>query len=312
METVPDMWRFFFAVALLAVSASGQTKPKSALDKATMEAYIRHQFMLPPALKVIVSDPAPSPLPGMSLVQVTVTDGGATNQRVPFYVSKDGAKIVQGKVFDIRESPFAEDLKLLKVDGSPVDGAPGAPVTIFVFSDFQCGYCREEAKVLRSNLGRTYPQQVKLVFKDFPLEQIHNWARPASVAGRCIANMKPDAFWRYHDFVFDQQANLTPENLREKVMEFAGTAGIDVLQLGQCFDTKATDKEVSATVELARALQVSSTPTLFVNGRRLGNLPWEQLKGIIDYELDYAKKNPQPAAKDEACCEVKLPIPGAK
>ncbi|MDX1984817.1 MAG: thioredoxin domain-containing protein [Bryobacteraceae bacterium] len=311
------MSRFFpFALLLvsLAGSAFGQTKKASALDKATMEAYIRHQFMLPVGLKVIVSDPLPSPLPEMSLVNVTVTDGGATNQQVPFYVSKDGSKIVQGKVFDVRQSPFADDLKLLKVDGSPSAGPATAPVTIYVFSDFQCGYCREEAKVLRTNLGAAYARQVRLVFKDFPLEQIHNWARPASIAGRCIQNMKPDAFWRYHDWVFEQQPNLTAANLREKVMEFANTSGVDVLQLGQCFDTKATDKEVGVTVDQARALQVNSTPTMFVNGRRLqGNLPWEQLKGVIDYELDYARKNPQmAAARDEACCEVKLPIPGVK
>lgn len=305
------------AAILLVLPALAQTKKTvpapSAFNKETMEAYIRHQFMLPPNLKVLSFEPKPSEVPGLMLVEVTVTDGGATNQKVPFYVSKDGTKFIQGKSFDIRQSPFAEELKSLKVDGASIAGSASAPVSIFLFSDFQCQYCKEEAKVLRANLGTAYPTQVKLIFKDFPLEQIHPWARDASIAGRCIGNMNADNFWRYHDWIFDQQANITSENLKTKITEFANSTGIDSMMLGQCMDTKATDKEVAQSVQQARALNVDRTPTLFINGRRItGNVPWEQLKAIIDYELDYAKKNPIAGKKDDLCCEVKLPIPVAK
>ena len=75
--------------------------------------------------------------------------------------------------------------------------------------------------MLRENLLKTYPKEVRLYFKDFPIDQIHPWARPAAIAGRCVFRQNPQAFWDYHDWIFDKQAEITPENLRAKVMEWA-------------------------------------------------------------------------------------------
>lgn len=280
----------------------------SAFDKATLEKYLRHQFLLPPTLQVIVHEPKPSELPSMKLVEVTVTDGAAMRQQVQFYVSNDGTHLVQGKVFDIRESPFAGDLKLLKTANQPRLGPATAPVTVVVFSDFQCQYCREEAKSLRTNLKGVYGENVQLVFKDFPLEQIHPWAKQAAIIGRCVYRANADKFWEFHDWIFEAQPTLTAETVKNKSLEFANAKGLDTLQLTQCVDAKATEADIEANANDARGLQITSTPTLFVNGRRMvGNIPWEQLRAVLDYELDYAKKNPP--KKDEACCEVKLAIP---
>jgi protein-disulfide isomerase len=294
-----------------AKPAAAKPVGKSAFDKATLESYLRHQFLLPANLKVIVDDPKPSDLPSMQLVDVTVTDGAAMRQQVQFYVSSDGTRLVQGKVFDIRESPFAGDLKLLKTAGQPHLGPANAPVTIVVFSDFQCQYCREEAKTLRGNLNGAYGQNVQGFFKDFPLEQIHAWAKPAAIIGRCIYRANAEKFWEFHDWIFENQAMIIPETLKPKALEFANSKGLDTLQLTQCIDAKATEKDVEANANDARGLQITSTPTLFVNGRRMiGNVPWDQLKNVLDYELDYAKKNPP--KKDEACCEIQLAIPVLK
>lgn len=307
------MVRSLAAAAALVLSCSlcwAQPKPpvKSAFDKATLEAYLRHQFLLPAQLKVIVGDPKPSEVPGLKVVNITVTDGAAMSQNVEFLVSADGKKLLQGKVFDIAESPFASELQQLQTAGAPSMGPPDAPVTIAVFSDFQCQFCREEAKTLRANLEKVYPTQARLVFKDFPIEQIHPWAKPASLIGRCIHRLNAGAFWEYHDWIFEQQPQMKAEELKAKALDFANSRGVDSLQLTQCIDGRLTEKDVQASSAEARALQVTSTPTLFVNGRRLvGNVSWEQLKQVIDYELDYSKKT-QPA-KSDACCEVKLPIP---
>ncbi|MBI4902561.1 MAG: DsbA family protein [Acidobacteria bacterium] len=297
-----------------AAPPAAPAKPqKSALDKPTLEAYIRHQFLLPDSLKVIVEDPKPSDLPGMVLVSVLVTDGGPTKQTVEFFISKDGAKIVQGKVFDVRESPFAGELKYLTPGTSSVAGPANAPVSIYVFSDFQCPYCKEVAKTIRTNLTKDFPTQTRMIFKDFPIDAIHPWARTASIAGRCIAKLNAPMFWEYHDWIFEQQANVTLENVKTKVQEFANSKGLDTLQLTQCIDAKVPEKDIEATIADARSLTINSTPTLFVNGRRLiGNVDWNQLKRVIDYELDYAKKHPEESKKDEPCCELKLPIPGLK
>jgi len=295
--------------ALLTLAGGVFAAEKTAYDKPTMEAYLRHQFMLPMNLKVIVGDAKPSEVAGLMAVDITVTDGKSMNQQVQFLVSKDGKKILQSKVLDIRESPFAGDLKLLKTDGAPVAGPPAAPVTLVIFSDFQCQFCKEEAKTLRANLEKAYPTEVKLVFKSFPLEPIHPWAKTAAIIGQCVHKLNEGAFWQFHDWIFDQQGQISLENVKPKSLEFANSHGVDSLQLTQCIDGKLTEKDVENSEGEARALQINQTPTLFVNGRRLvGNVPWEQLKQVIDYELDYSKKA-RAARKDDACCEVKLAIP---
>ncbi|MFN7937415.1 MAG: thioredoxin domain-containing protein [Bryobacteraceae bacterium] len=287
----------------------GQSKKPTALDKVTLEAYLRHQFLIPSNIQFSIEDPKPSEIPSMMLVGVNLSDGAQMKQRVEFYVSGDGRKMIQGKVFDIGDSPFSTDLKLLQGEGNPSLGPANAPVNLEIFSDFQCQYCKEAAKTIRANVEKEYPAKVKVVFRDFPLEQIHPWAKPAAIAGRCVHKLDAGAFWQYHDWIFEQQANLTVENLKQKTLEFFN-GKLDTLQLTQCIEAKATEKDVERSVATAKALQVASTPTMFVNGRRVvGNAAWAELKRVLDYEVDYAAKHGKPG---EACCEVKLPIPGAK
>jgi protein-disulfide isomerase len=244
-------------------------------------------------------------------VDVHFTYQGRTQDET-FYLSKDGKHIVRGVVYNLGENPFKEDLDKLKTSGAPSFGPAEAPVTVVEFGDFECPNCKEEAKTLRDNVPSRFPTQVRVYFKDYPLEQIHPWAKAASIAGRCIYHQSPDAFWKYHDWIYEHQADMSPENLKTQVMDFAKNAqNLDQLQLGRCVDTKATETEVDASMAEARSLHVDATPTLFLNGRRLiGNYPWQNLDQIITGELNYQKtaQNTAPAA-DNKCCEVKIPSP---
>lgn len=307
------MIRTFALMAGLALSlCSAQTAPaaKSALDKATLEDYARHLFVWGPNIKVVVADPQPAPMPGYQEIRITASANNAAQDEI-FYVSADGRKIVRGAVYDVDKSPFAAELAKLKTDLSPSEGTPGAPVVLVVFSDFQCGYCRQFAQELQQNLLKTYPTQVRLYFKDFPIEQLHPWARPAAIGGRCVFRQNPQAFWAYHDWIFDKQAEITTENLRAKVMEWAAAKNLDTLQLGRCFDNKSTEGEINKSIAEAQLLRVTSTPTIFLNGRAMpGAVPWATLKQIIDFEIDYQKKT---GTGGEECCQIKLsPLPANK
>jgi protein-disulfide isomerase len=297
------------AALLLAAPVSAQDQKKSALDKAVMEAYVRHLFVLKPEIKVQVADPKPSQLDGFVEVAVHASLGGAS-QDFPFLVSKDGSKIVQAIVYNVNSNPFKPDLDKLKTEFQPSLGTPGAPVVLVAFGDFECPVCKTEAIMLRQNLLTAYPTQVRLYFKDFPIESLHPWAKPAAIAGRCVFRQNPASFWSYFDWIYAHQADITAPNLKDKVMEWAkGEKDIDVLQLGRCIDTKATEAEVDKNLAEAHALDINAAPTLFINGRRIPqSIDWTNLRGIIDFEIEYQKtaKN----AGEDCGCELKLDTPG--
>jgi protein-disulfide isomerase len=304
------------AVGLACLPLIGQKKAapvKSAapaLDKAALEKYVRHLYLWPDNAKVEIEDPRPSGVPGMREVLVKASVPGAQDERA-LLISSDGKKMIQGLVYDLGGNPFRGEIEKLKTESAPSMGTPGAPVVLVVFTDFQCPYCRDEAKMLRANLLSAYPKEVRLYFKDFPLEPIHPWAKQAAIAGRCIFQQNEAAFWLYHDWVFEKQSELAAESLNNKVLEFAQGKPVDALQLRRCLETRATEAEVTRSIMEAQSLRVDSTPTLFINGRRISqSLAWPQLKSFLDFEINYQKTANN--AGDRACCEVRLTSPVAK
>lgn len=301
----------FLALAALCVSLlPAQDKPKSALEKAQLEAYVRHLLAVIPEVQIKIDDPKPSEIANMVKVDVHFTYGNRSQDET-FLVTKDGKQILRGVVYDINKNPFAEDLAKLKTDSAPMYGTASAPVTLVVFGDFECPNCKGEAQEIRENLLKTFPTQARVVFKDFPLESIHPWAKPAAIAGRCIYDQNAAGFWKYHDWIYEHQEEITPDNFKDKVFEFAKTAPeVDSLQLGHCMDTKGTEAEVDASIAQGHSLGVDATPTLFINGRRLvGNYPWPNVEQIINGELNYQKTEQTAKAADDPCCEVKIPSP---
>jgi protein-disulfide isomerase len=324
--------RFAVPTALclcLLPAIHAQEKPKSApastavsaLDKTQLEAYVRHLLAVIPEVQVKIDDPKPSSTPDLLQVEVHFNYQGRSQDET-FYVTKNGQNIIRGVVYSFADNPFKEDLDKLKTTGAPSFGPATAPVTVVEFGDFECPNCKEEAKTLRDNVPTQFPTQVRVVFKDFPLEAIHPWAKTAAIAGRCVFHQSPAAFWKFHDWIYEHQTDITSENLKTQVLDFAKSAAdLDGLQLGRCIDTKATEGEIDASIAEARALHVDATPTVFLNGRRLiGNYPWQNLDQIINGELNYQKsaQNAPPAAagtaaaKDDKCCEVKIPSPLSK
>ena len=293
--------------ALCLALLAGQEKPKPGVDKVALEAYVRHLLAVIPEVQIKIDDPKPSPVPNLEQVDVHFIYGARTQDET-FYVTKDGHRIIRGYIYDLAQNPFKEDLDKLKTSLSPSFGAAGAPVVLVLFSDFECPNCKEEAKTLRQNLPGAFPKDVRVYFKDFPLEQLHPWAKPAAMAGQCVFRENPAAFWQFHDWIYEHQSEITPDNLKAKVLEFAQTVkDLDGMQLGRCIDSKATEADVDASIAQGKSLKIDATPTMFLNGRRLiGNYPWQNLQQIINGELNYQK-----TAKNagEKCCELKIPNP---
>jgi protein-disulfide isomerase len=295
--------------ALASASLFGQAP---AFDKAKVEAYLRHVELWLPQVTVKIDDPKPtSSLGGFNEFVVHLTYNGGTADQT-YLISKDGTNIIKGDVYDINKSPFQSNLDKIKTDLQPSFGAPGAKVVLVVFGDFQCPNCKSEAEAMRKIVPASYNDKVRVYFKDFPLESIHPWARPASIAGRCVYRQNAQTFWKFHDWVYENQADINPGNFNTKLMEWANTAGLDGLQLGRCVDNKATEADVNKNIAEGRSLGVDATPTLFINGRKLvGALEPQVLQQLIELELDHQVKV---ADAGEKCCTVTIPslVPGGK
>ncbi|MFT5145023.1 MAG: protein-disulfide isomerase [Rhodothermales bacterium] len=175
-------------------------------------------------------------------------------------------------------------------DGAPSLGPDSAPVTIVEFSDFQCPFCARATPTVKQLLAK-YPEDVRLVFLDLPLN-IHPWAEQAAVAGGCAARQSDAAFWSLHDYYFDNQAQIKPENVVQMTRDHVGTLSLDMDEWESCaVDTgSASYAEVLAKVRAhtatAQSLGITGTPAFFINGVLLsGAQPLEAFEAVVQQAL---------------------------
>jgi protein-disulfide isomerase len=268
-------------VAATASSASGQ----SPIQK-TVEAYLRNLYAFGSDTAVKVAAPKDIGVEGLQEVDVEVKIG-ENQQTGKVYVTKDGKYMLRGELSDLSKDPLAENRAQLQTKDSPSLGPANAPVTLVEFSDFECPVCRSLHDALRGLLPNY--QQVRVIFKDYPLEQIHPWARTAALAGRCAYEQAPAAFWKMYDLIYDSQDVISAENAWSKMADFAGQSGLNPDAFKACM----ASPEAGAAVDASRAngvqLEVGSTPTIFVNGRRIVGADAHTLEQYIKFELDQRK-----------------------
>jgi protein-disulfide isomerase len=178
------------------------------------------------------------------------------------------------------------DAPRTKVDlaaNDPALGAANAPVTIVEVSDFQCPFCQRAEPTLK-RVRETYGDKVRIVWKDFPLTQIHPQALKAAEAARCAEEQ--GKFWEFHDRLFGNQQALQPDDLKKS----AADLGLDAAKFNACFDSAKFADKVRDGMEAGRRLGVNSTPTRYLNGRLVsGAQPYEVFASMIDEELSRSK-----------------------
>jgi protein-disulfide isomerase len=167
-------------------------------------------------------------------------------------------------------------------DDDPALGPANAPVTLVEFSDFQCPFCLRLAPTLK-RLRDTYGDRIRLVWKDYPLTQIHPEAFKAAEAAHCAREQ--GKFWEYHDVLFANQQALLPQSLKQ----YAADLGLNATAFNTCLDTSKHNDRVQQHMGIGNGLGVNSTPATFVNGRLVtGAQPYEVFVAIIDEELQRA------------------------
>ena len=271
-----------------------QTAPATATATAVpspvqknIEAYLRHLYAFGPDVRLVVGPPKETAVEGVleTTIDLTIEDN---KQSVKFYVSKDGKFLFRGEMSDMTKDPLAENRAQIQMKDAPSMGDPKAAVTLVEYSDFECPVCKNLHDSLRGMLP-AYAGKVRVVFKDFPLEQLHPWARTAAIAGRCAYQQDPAAFWKMYDLIYDNQEIISAGNAWTKMMEYAGQSRLDADAFKTCMASPGEVEAVNASHANGQLLDVNSTPTVFVNGRRIVGADAHLLEQYINFELDHRK-----------------------
>lgn len=175
-------------------------------------------------------------------------------------------------------TPLPARLDNVSVDDDPAMGPADAPITIVEFSDFRCPYCGRFQLETLPALLEAYPDQIRFVYRDFPVVG----GELAAVAAECADNQ--GEFWPYHDALFaDQQAYSSIEDYAA----LAEDLGLDSDEFSTCLDAEETLEEIVNDYNDGREYGISGTPTFFVNGVRVvGAQPLDAFQMVIDQELD--------------------------
>jgi protein-disulfide isomerase len=171
-----------------------------------------------------------------------------------------------------------EDPVVIPIGGAPFIGPKDARVTLIEFSDFQCPYCAQAVVKLRAVL-KAYPSQVKLIFKQYPLDS-HSQAALAAAAA--LAAHRQGKFWQLHDAMFADRTHLS----RKTILAMAGAIGLDTRRFEQDWDSAAVKQAVAQEQAEGDKAGVEATPTVFIDGQKYnGALDLDVIRPVIEAEL---------------------------
>jgi len=256
----------------------------------TVNGFLKQMFGYDSTLSWKVLRIKPSPTEGLTEVNVVIS-GEQGKQIDKFYVTADGRHAISGEIIPFGNHPFEAARKQLSRDANgPAHGPADAPVTVVEFSDLQCPHCKEAHPTIEKLMAED--KNVRVVFESFPLP-MHDWAAKAAAYADCVSRSSNDAFWKFIQSIYAAQTDLTAANADEKLTGLADSAGVKGADIATCAAKPETTSRVEKSMALGKALDVDSTPTLFINGRKTPALPYEVLQKLVDF----AAKEGAPAGK---------------
>jgi protein-disulfide isomerase len=205
-------------------------------------------------------------------------------ERIRMYLQSQRQQEARQKFVDSLRGSYSvrtlfEPIRVDVAATGPAKGPAAAPVTIVEFSDFECPFCSRVNPAIQQAIEK-YGDKVRVVFRQFPLNNIHPKAQKAAEASLCAHEQ--GKFWELHDAMFADQKALGVDQLKAKAAEL----GMDAEKFGTCVDSSKYAAQVNTDLAEGQKAGVSGTPALFVNGRFLnGAVPFEELARIIDDEL---------------------------
>lgn len=258
-------------------------------SEATVDSFLQQTFGYDPQVSWKIASIKPAPVPGLAQVDVVLASPQG-QQGSRFFVTADGEHAVIGDIIPFGAKPFEPAKKTLeKGITGPSRGPKDAAVTIVEFGDLQCPACKAAQPAIEGLVAAE--PNARFVFQNFPLE-MHNWAAKGATYADCVAQVSNDAFWKFVSKTYETQSDITAENADAKLTAIADGAGVKGADIATCAATPVPKAHVDASLALGKAVNVTGTPTLFINGRSLGNVanvPAATLKELVDFAAKEGK-----------------------
>jgi protein-disulfide isomerase len=283
-----------------------------------VEIMIRNKSQVPQDYRISIGGPTASSTQDFDQIVVEVGQSDKAGVPIPFLISTDGKTLAQLNKFDISLDPR----EAVPSAGRPARGGDeNAPVLIVGFDDLECPFCAKMNALLFPAVLDRYKKQVRIVYRDFPLSEIHPWAMHAAVDANCLGVASTDAYWRFVDYVHahademggpEQTVARAVQELDNLTLEEGVGSKLNAKALEACVEKQDTTKvQVSVKEAEASPLNVDSTPMLFINGEKVdGILPLESLYRIIDRALIASGQPlPQPPSSEAPRVPIAGPPP---
>src|SRR5579862_2452650 len=283
---------FICALAFGQTSTAAKPVSKPAAPAAnlpsesTVDSFMQQTFGYEPQVSWKISSIKPAPVPGLAEVDVVLASPQG-QQLSRFYVTADGEHAVVGEIIPFGAKPFDSARRILeKGITGPARGPKDAAVTIVEFGDLQCPACKAAQPAIEG-LVASEPN-ARFVFQNFPLE-MHNWAAKGAAYADCVGKASNDAFWKFVAKTYETQSDITAENADEKLTAIANGAGVKGTEIAACAVKPETKARVDASLALGKSVDVTGTPTLYINGRKVGSFD-PHMSDIYKSLVEFAAK----------------------
>jgi protein-disulfide isomerase len=298
MRTFVNSILVLLATAVLSLGQATTAKSTTSAPKpgthatadlpsdAVVDSFLQQQFGYQTDITWKILSIKPSLIEGLSEVNVVLANGQG-QQLSKFYVGPDGQHAVVGEIIPFGARPFDPAKKALdKGVTGPSKGPKDAPVMIVEFGDLQCPACKAAQPTIEKLVADE--PNARFVFQNFPLE-MHNWAAKGAAYADCVGRASTDAFWKFVSKTYETQSDITAENADEKLSALADAAGVKGSDIAACAATPATKARVDASIALGKSVDVTGTPTLFINGRKVGSFD-TRMSDVYKNLVDFATK----------------------
>jgi protein-disulfide isomerase len=285
--------RGLFAAVVVCIGCAAQPTPSGTQNvMQILETKVRAIFSVPPQVKLTMGPLHPSNVPGYDALNVTIDDP-QNKREFEFLLAQDHKTLLRVFHIDMNKDPYAEVMKHIDVNGRPVRGAQNAKVVAVSYDDFECPFCARMHAFLFPTLLKEYGDSVRFIYKDFPLEDIHPWAKRAAIDANCLAAQSGEAYWDFADYVHGNQKSFNDLKVlsaqHTAIDKLAAEQGkkhsLDASTLQGCIKAQ-DDTTVKASQKEGAELGVTATPEMFVNGRKVdGAIPIEDLRAVFDSAL---------------------------